>query len=123
MHEYSEQQVFDYVVEHLYKQGKPSMSNGKCAYRGENGLKCAAGILISDDVYQEQWDWCKISYSDLCRIGDVQSAHEGLVIWLQNAHDYWATIGWGAMDHLDRELTQVANRFHLEFDSSKYGKS
>jgi len=46
------QEVFNTVVAHLRAQGKQSLSkDGTCAYRGEDGLKCAAGILIEDNEY------------------------------------------------------------------------
>lgn len=50
------QQVFDRVALHLLQQGKQSLftanaKDGKCAYRGASGLKCAVGFLISDEAY------------------------------------------------------------------------
>ena len=43
------QQVFTQVKNHLLKQNEKSMINGICAYRGSNGLQCAAGCLMSDE--------------------------------------------------------------------------
>lgn len=46
------QTIFDRVVSHLLKQGKPSIGNGGCAYyvvRGEN-LRCAIGAAVKKDV-------------------------------------------------------------------------
>lgn len=49
------QEVFDKVATHLLTQNKKSIdeeeTGNACKYRGPNGLKCAAGILIPDDVY------------------------------------------------------------------------
>ena len=50
--EATEQQVFDQVKNHMLTQMKKSMleSNGDpCAYRGFDGLQCAAGCLMSDE--------------------------------------------------------------------------
>lgn len=46
------QEIFDTVAKHLATQGCQSLSaTGDCSYRGERGLKCAVGILISDEEY------------------------------------------------------------------------
>lgn len=50
------QSAFNTISAHLLKQNKKSQyyTNGeiKCAYRGLNGLKCAIGVLIPDEVYE-----------------------------------------------------------------------
>jgi hypothetical protein len=55
------QNVFDTVAKHLLTQNKRSentivqedgIADTICAYRGENGLKCAIGALIKDEFYQ-----------------------------------------------------------------------
>lgn len=46
------QSVFDSIVAHLRAQGCKSLdADGNCMYRGLNGTKCAAGILIPDEAY------------------------------------------------------------------------
>lgn len=54
------QELFDKVANHLLTQGIPSMRDlpdesghirQRCAYRGDNGTKCAVGCLIPDDQY------------------------------------------------------------------------
>lgn len=45
------QKVFDKALTHLREQGRKSMGRGTCAYRGDDGLKCAIGIFISDKKY------------------------------------------------------------------------
>lgn len=47
------QEIFDAVCEHLIKQGRPAMRKGCCAYRGDNGTRCAVGFLIEDDEYRD----------------------------------------------------------------------
>lgn len=52
MLEMTTQQVFDTVIEHLIKQGKQAKaSTGHCSYRTTDGLKCAVGCLIPDELY------------------------------------------------------------------------
>lgn len=48
----TQQEIFDKVMRHLLTQGERSVDReGHCAYRGDNGKKCAIGCLISDDAY------------------------------------------------------------------------
>jgi len=43
-----------YVYDKLMKQGEQSLHDGGyCAYRGNNGLMCSAGLLINDDLYEK----------------------------------------------------------------------
>ena len=50
-----DQTIFNKVAAHLLAQGRPSLSDNEleCAYRGENGLRCAVGCLIDDAHYSE----------------------------------------------------------------------
>lgn len=52
-----QQKVFEDVFLSLWKQGKKSM-NGSfgCAYRGDDGCKCAIGFLIQDYEYKEVFE-------------------------------------------------------------------
>lgn len=62
----SKQEVFDKVARHLilqnaqsvkkYSDGDGVMSPPACAYRGEGGLKCAAGCLIPDELYSRDME-------------------------------------------------------------------
>lgn len=54
------QEVFEKVVRHLRAQGEKSLMPGcsvACAYRGENGRKCAVGCLIADEHYAPDLEW------------------------------------------------------------------
>lgn len=56
----TQQEIFTTVVKHLLTQNKTSIDEKhiSCLYRGPNGLKCAVGILITDDEYSEEME-CK----------------------------------------------------------------
>jgi hypothetical protein len=43
----TKQSIFDQVAQHLLDQGRMAYQNGGCVYRMEEGLRCAAGCLIS----------------------------------------------------------------------------
>lgn len=47
------QETFDTVARHLLTQNARSTLGGSCRYRGECGLKCAVGCLISDEEYEK----------------------------------------------------------------------
>jgi len=60
----NKQRIFDIISDHLLTQGKQSMrtivdidgineDEPQCAYRGEDGMKCALGILMPDEAYNE----------------------------------------------------------------------
>jgi hypothetical protein len=62
----SEKEVFDFVFNKIIEQGKPSVirrivdgiASAPCAYRGDNGCKCAFGHIITDEelnVIQTHW--------------------------------------------------------------------
>jgi len=52
------QEIFDFVNDAITKQGVPSYDDslGDCAYRGPNGLKCAAGMLVDDEDYTREME-------------------------------------------------------------------
>jgi len=52
-YEVSAQAVWEKVTNHLLQQGVASVSNmtGGCAYYGEDGTKCAIGVLIPKEEY------------------------------------------------------------------------
>jgi hypothetical protein len=56
------QVVFNKVRDHLLAQGKKSYGEHvgfyhvRCAYRGDNGMKCAIGCLIPDDKYKRTFE-------------------------------------------------------------------
>ena len=51
------QEVFDKVVEHLYRQGKPAKKGNDCVYRAKDGTMCAVGCLIPDEFYDPKMEY------------------------------------------------------------------
>ena len=103
----TEQEVFDQVATHLLKQNEQSCRGTMCAYRGDGGLKCAAGCLIGDDEYSREWDENFIGWPKLVTKGIVPHLHGALVGRLQQIHDIYAPEQWKA------ELANVADYFKL----------
>ena len=62
MDQQDKQKVFDIVAKHLLTQNAQSKSKtGYCKYRNENGLKCAIGVLIPDEVYSPKYEGTNIT--------------------------------------------------------------
>jgi hypothetical protein len=106
LHEFTEQEIFDYVVDKLFAQGECSMDNlGTCMYRGPNNTKCAAGHLIADEDYDssfegETWGhlvWAKYFTSD----------HETLIEEMQSMHDRTAL---KTLENFNEVLDRYADR-------------
>ncbi len=106
------QETFDQVAIHLALQGCKSTSVFKvtgadrtkrqCAYRGDNGCKCAAGVLIPDEQYRPELEGASATVV----FEGFESIRRGtgspwifLIDGLQNAHDNSGT-GEGLVEKL-----------------------
>lgn len=101
------QEAFDKVVAHLKTQKKRSTESlslkagDKCLYRGPNGLKCAIGCLIPDELYDNNMDYggnSSIQHAleknpalakyfsgiPLLLLSDLQRAHDAIMNWDEN---------------------------------------
>jgi hypothetical protein len=118
------QQIFDIVATHLRKQGRKSMYKNQiddlsCAYRGQDGAKCAVGCLILDSEYNPRFEGINIRLLLLSPVecGVPQSLverlmpHYELLRSLQFVHDYNDVPFW------EKQLLDVANHFHLNYQS------
>ncbi len=100
-------EIFEQVKNHLLTQKERSMLNeDTCAYRGTNGLKCAAGCLISDDEYKENFEnkrWKALADWDM-----VPNTHVELIDSLQSLHDHYPVSLW------ENELEKIKLDFDIE---------
>lgn len=95
LHEATAQEVFDRVATHLMKQGRKSLdSRYNCVYKGKDGLKCAAGCLISDYEYKPQFEGKAWGSYDLENLYGITSAHKYLIKRLQKIHDDFNPEDW-----------------------------
>lgn len=94
--EFTAQEIFDHVVEHLLTQRQQSTCDDSCAYRGYNGLKCAAGALIPDEIYTPRMEMFSedifgIQFKGLLDRNTFLATrfrtHEALIMDLQSVHD------------------------------------
>jgi hypothetical protein len=130
------QEIFDRTVRHLYQQGGPAYYQPEidrppsCAYRGDNGRKCAAGIWIPDDHYSTALEGMLIdSTSNIVRLENplrlaliLKQDNELLLLsHLQRAHDRgektvdgsWR-YPWSGASGIARALCEVASNHGLD---------
>lgn len=108
LHLATAQEVFDQVKDHLLKQNAKSFIPGQgCMYRGENGMKCAAGCLIADDEYSPEFEGASWAY-----VISFCIDHGKLISFLQKIHDCCNPSEW------ESELKKVAELFNLKWEAS-----
>lgn len=120
LHVATEQEVFDQVLSHLRRQGRPSKGkDGGCKYRGVGNLKCAAGCLIADDEYKSKMDNLDDTrWLSLVSEGLVPNVHIHLIRDLQVIHDQSADpfdkgVTW--IDNVETRFCELAKEYNLEF--------
>ena len=129
------QEIFDAASVHLMGMDGPSLDTDgdACAYRGRdadcefNGQKCAVGLFISDQHYDEGFEGTGIqnnadngrSVADAVAASwgqdDLTVAQIGLLADLQSAHDETSR-GWEWPNSIVDALDKVADKHHLRFD-------
>lgn len=132
------QQMFDVMVSHMKAQGHKAVSNGRCAYRGDDGSKCAVGALIKDEYYSEGIEGLGVGRLALRQGGswplgkalsqslgmDILSrGHERTLAMLsdmQDVHDTAANWDAGGLSVIAiLRLKEVAKFYGLTFDDSE----
>ena len=106
------QQVLDQAVTHLLTQRRASKrwTGGipVCAYRSDDGAKCAAGCFIDDADYTPALEGTR--WSGLREQGLVPAMHSTLITELQLIHDNYNPERWA------KELAILARNQGLKFN-------
>ena len=113
-----DQLAFSTVARHLLTQNKVSydLIHDRCAYRGDNGLKCAIGCLIDDRDYDVSME------GDVVRWGDenwsldnspLMQLSSNLAMNLQTCHDQVPPDNWL------KNLREIARHYDLTFTNPK----
>lgn len=113
------QQIFDAVATHLFKQGKRSTDDHRCRYYGDNGLKCAVGAVIPEDVYFPEMDEGNKTIKTLVdqnedKFPDWVKNNLGLLQTLQSVHDKQRN--WESSDLMHNALVEVASAYDVSPD-------
>ena len=114
-----EQTIYDTVCAHLAQQKQRAASNGKCLYRTPDGMRCAVGCLIPDELYDPRMDDPYLfstaiesvinEFPQLCSL--FSNVRPILLIKLQEVHDSQRHIG--DPDGLRERLSEVAKELGL----------
>lgn len=118
------QEIFDIVAKHLLTQKVKSecvlnpgtvYSHVSCRYRGDNGRKCAAGVLMPDALYNDVLEgWSVANIRVLAAMPDVEMESVPLVERLQKLHDLVQPYDWYD------ELCFLAGEERLSFNAAAY---
>lgn len=133
------QEIFDAASAHLMGMDGPSLDdNGRsCAYRGKdddcefNGQKCAVGLFIADEHYDDDlegrgikssqyvadavaasWGQDDLTEDQLMLLADLQDAHDDTSIL--DAPRGISRVYWSS--NIVTALDGVATKHHLRFD-------
>ena len=106
------QDIFNIAANGLLKQGKQSASGDKCLYRGPDGLKCAIGMLIPDELYEDAFEGNSASKPSvrkaLVKAGVPNTVgYKDFLDNLQDVHDDHQTGDW------ECELVNFAHHYDL----------
>lgn len=104
----SNQEAFDKVARHLLTQKRKSIgSKGGCCYRTNEGLRCAIGCLIPDELYDRRLEGFYVSELRELLRKIINNPHMGLLSELQHIHDQREVEDWEPL------LRDVAVKFKL----------
>tara|TARA_R110002153_G_scaffold1347_7_gene6974 strand:- start:11 stop:361 length:351 start_codon:yes stop_codon:yes gene_type:complete len=101
----SVREIFYKVEKHLLKQNERSVANGvACRYRNDQGLTCAVGCLMSDDMYDYSFEGERVTdkyiMEALTPIVGVNKDKRRLKLFLlrelQIVHDDSSVVDWAA---------------------------
>lgn len=106
----SKQEVFNHIALHLLKQNARSLrrpNSTACAYRSYDGLRCAAGCVISGLEYNNEFEGK--SWLGLVGAGKVPKNHAILISDFQKMHDGEIPANW------PDEIKDIAKKHNLSY--------
>lgn len=107
------QEAFNIAARHLLKQGRRSVIEPQlsCAYRGADGLKCAVGALIPDELYEPRFEGIGVGTLKW-KEPTFREHFAGVSVWvlneLQHVHDLKPPETWRT------ELQRVGQKYQLD---------
>lgn len=110
---YSLQEIFDFVSNHLLTQNERCVNENiaetfSCNYKSEKGLKCAVGCLMSDEEYDVKLEGYGVKDDKFDKF-NISEDRKDLLSTLQIIHDTTIPDSWKT------ELEMFAKNLHLEF--------
>lgn len=106
------QEIFDKVVVHLAIQGKQATEDNVCTYKSKDGLKCAVGCLIPDELYNDTMIGAVDTlFNDHPAVKEyLGGCNMELLYELQIAHD----TNYGNDFGLEDKLMKIADNYDLD---------
>lgn len=106
------QEAFDAMAKHLLTQNAVSRFPGEvtCSYRGPDGLKCAVGALIPDEIYRPKLEGMHIFAEGFAPVLNKiigKSVDVDILYQVQRVHDYMAPNVW------EMSLYEIAKDYGL----------
>jgi len=111
----AQQHIFDLALNHIRKQGGPSISGSKCAYRGEGGRSCAFAPAIKeyDEMMEGRLAWVLLKMFPENMIPEAIIAGVALCQDVQFCHDNVADCDDRFMENFERNMKDVATTHSL----------
>lgn len=118
------QEVFDHVVNHFRRQGRPAIhplwapdsdAYARCVYRTADGNKCAVGCLIPDEKYDPSFEGQSVYEPKVLAATGLAREFLPLLSSLQTAHD---DLWWPGVDGAEQFINHlgcIAKNHHLSF--------
>jgi hypothetical protein len=112
----SMKEIFNKVEKHLLEQNAKSIREGdNCQYRSDEGLSCAVGCLMTDDMYDYSLEGESVRSEEVREaLTPIVGVNEkkrklklNLLYQLQNIHDDTEVAQWG------HHLKQCKLDFHI----------
>jgi hypothetical protein len=101
-------QIFNKVKKHLLNQGEQAKNLYSCLYRTQNGLKCAIGCLISDELYSDEIECGILDYNDYNGIWSGDINNNCLLV---------QTLYQSGIDLSNKETVELLNKLQSIHDS------
>jgi hypothetical protein len=119
------QSDFDFVMKSMIEQGRPSLRVGphgtkQCAYRGENGTKCAAGFFIPDELYSEDLEGKSLLADSVERLECFDGKGLSFLRTMQQAHDISSEDPKNFMEQFRNRMRNIAEYYELDDSSTHY---
>lgn len=118
------QDAFDIALNGIRKQNYKisTTKEGSCAYRGENGLRCALGHMIPNKLYKSGMEGLVPDHSllrDFPELGVyLENVDVELLTDLQCAHDSY--LGYNKFDYdYENKMKQIAKNWGLTYEQPK----
>jgi hypothetical protein len=116
---YTDQEIFLKVANHLLSMKYQSKQDGGggCAYRGKDGARCAAGVLIPDKYYHAELEG-RIARSIGYFLSRFTQNQVDLICALQAFHDNadnWTIKKKGLKISGIKALKKIGSEFNIKF--------